>query len=368
MNLEIPDKYFIKNNGEERHFTEIVQENIDRVSSNYYGDLTTVNDISVGGMNLHLIMVQSEIQYDLEYLIEETNSKNLIQYSTGEALDDIGSRKGIYRHDAGFSTGSVVFSLANPLSSPLEILEGTELNTNEGIIFLTNEDVIIETGSMEVVCEVICIEAGTVGNIKAGTLTNILTHLPYDLIVNNPSDFTDGVDEEEDNSFKDRIIDSSLNYPVGTSKWFEKTAEKLVKSALYHKIDGRRGLLVYKPTPNVTNVDLFNFFNEKENQVVNLDLNFQEATPMPVIDERMSIAIAVSMVYSFDTVANEIRERIIKYVDELPLGEVFNPNCIIFLVESVDGVLGVILNNYEEIDLTNEQYATIDGDLSIVQG
>lgn len=368
MNLEIEDKYFIKNNGEERHFTDIVQENWDRVSSNFYSDLSTADDIFIGGMNLHLIIVMSELQYDMEYLIEETNSKNLIQYSTGEALDDIGARKGIYRHDAEFATGSVVFSLANPLTSPVEILEGTELNTDDTIIFLTSEDVIIPTGETSVVCDVICEESGTIGNIKAGTLNNILTVLPYDLSVTNPSDFTTGVDEEEDDSFKDRIIDSSLNYPVGTSKWFEKVAETLVRSALYHKIDGRQGLLVYKPTPNITNNDLIKLFNLKENQVVNLDLTFQEATPIPVITPTMSIAIAISMIASFDTVVNEIKGRIRKYIDELPLGEVFNPNCVQFLCESVEGVLGVILNGYEEITLSNEQYAVIDGDLNIVRG
>jgi phage-related baseplate assembly protein len=368
MNLEIEDKYFVKNNGEERHFTDIVQENIDRVSSNYYTGLTTVNDIFVGGMNLHLIMVQSELQYDMEYLIEETNSKNLIQYASGEALDDIGARKGIYRHDAEFATGSVVFTLANSLTSPVEILEGTELTTDDTIIFLTNEDVTIPTGNTEVVCDVICEESGTIGNIKAGTLNNILTVLPYDLTVTNPNDFTNGSDEEEDGSFKDRIIDSSLNYPVGTSKWFEKVAETLVRSALYHKIDGRQGLLVYKPTDKVTDDDLKKLFSQKENQVVNLDVTYQEAKPITVIHSSMTIAIAVSMIYSFDTVANEIRERITKYVDDLPLGEVFNKNCIQFLCESVDGVLGVILDGYEDVVLSNEQYAVIDGDLNIVRG
>jgi hypothetical protein len=99
-----------------------------------------------------------------------------------------------------------------------------------------------------------------------------------------------------------------------------------------------------------------------------LDLTFKEATPIPVINENMSISIAISMISSFNTVVNEIRERIKKHVDELPLGEVFNPNCIQFLCESVEGVLGVILNGYEEIILTNEQYAVINGDLNIVRG
>jgi phage-related baseplate assembly protein len=366
MNIE--DYSFVKNNGIERKLSDIIQERIDVVANAYYKGLTTVNDFSVGSTNYFLVVNQSILQYEMEYLVEQTNACNLIQYATGDALDDIGARKGVYRDDAEFSTGSVVFKLANPLTSPLEILEGTELITADTIIFLTNEDVTIETGATEVVCEVICEEAGSIGNIKPGSLNEILTELPYDLTVINPNDFTNGLDEEDDDAFKDRIIDSSLNYPVGTSMWFEKVAETLVKSALYYKIDGRQGLLVYKPTEDVKSTDLIKLFNQKENQVVNLDLTFQEATKKTVIKDEMSIAIAVSMIYSFESVANEIRERIKTYVDNLSLGEVFNPNCIQFLCESVDGVLGVILNGYEEIILTNEEYAAIDGDLNIVKG
>lgn len=364
MNIE--DMSFTKNNGVERKLSEIIEENIERVRTAYYSDLTTVDDFSVGGMNYFLAVNQSLCQYDLEFLIEATNKNNLIQYASGDALDDIGARKGLYRSDSEFAMGSVLFTLANPLSSPLKIAEGTELTTDDSIIFVTNEDAIFETGITSVVCEVICMEPGTIGNIKKGSLNNILTLLPYDLTVTNTSDFISGVDEEDDESFKERIIDSTLNYPVGTSIWYEKVAKTLVDDALYHKINPSSGKIIYKPTNGVTNDNLIALFNQKENQVVNIDIDFDEAIPKPVINENMSISVIINSQYGFESVKNNIINIINNYVDNLPLGEIFKSRCVKFLIESVEGVQAVNLSGYEDIiDLTNEEYAVIDGELII---
>ena len=366
--VEVEEKIFTRVDGTERRFTEIVEENIDRVSKSYYTGVTTVNDFSNGSMNLFELVNQSDCQYDIEFYMETIKQELLFKYATGDALDDFGAQKGIYREEANFSTSNVLLTLANSLNTPITIFEGTEISTDDTIIFLLAEDVKFEVGQTTANAEIICEEAGSIGTVKAGRSNIILTDLPYDLTVTNLNDITDGVDEEEDDSYRDRIIDSHLNYPVGTVKWYEKVAETLVSNAYYHKLSPTNGEIVYKPTSNVTNTDLANLFNQKENDIVNLTINFSPANPKSVIDNGMSIIVHVRSGYSFNVIKTQIINVVSNYVDNLKLGEVFKPSCVGYLCESVEGIQFTQLTGYEEIDLENDEYAVIEGDLQVIQG
>lgn len=369
-NLEIEDYFFVKNNGEERHFVEIVKENMERASDNYYHGLTPVNEFFIGGSNLHLVIAQSRLQYDIEYLIEMTFGNNLIQNASGDDLDDIGAKKGIFRGEAEFADDVVTFSIPLPLTSPLDIYEGTELATDEMILFTTSEDAVIEVGQTSVTVPIVCLEAGTIGNVFTGAINDILNITNADLTVTNNNNITSGVDGESDDDFRQRIIESTLNYPVGTSRWYEKLAETLVSSALYNKTSSTTGTLVYKPSNGINSENEFKLeelFNKKENQVINNDLRFQEGTPVSVIDSEQRIIVVIDDNYSWDIVSQKITNNMNNYVNNLPLGGFFKKICASAMVEQTEGVITFNLEGYEDVELTNEEYAKID-ELNIVQG
>lgn len=72
--------------------------------------------------------------------------------------------------------------------------------------------------------------------------------------------------------------------------------------------------------------------------------------------------------YSFSVIKTQIINVVSNYVDNLKLGEVFKPSCVGYLCESVEGIQFTQLTGYEEIDLENDEYAVIEGDLQVIQG
>lgn len=363
--MNITEQSFTQADGVERKLTEIVQENIDRVSNSYLSGLSTVNDWSENGENFKQAVNQGLIQYDLEVLIDLVKQANFIKSAEGDALDDIGERKGVYREEGSFATGTVNLTLTPIPTSNITIYNGTEVSTEDSIIFILKEDITFNTGTGTITADVICDEHGVIGNVKAGTINTIITDLPYNLTVTNPYDFTTGRDEETDDDYRERIRNSSS---PGTSLWFEETAKTLVTDALYNRTDYQHGTLVYKPTSGVTTEDLIQLFSKKENSIVNHELTISEAESCAVIDETMSITIYMRANFSFETALEQIIININNYIDKLPLGGGFNPDCLRFYCETVEGVGYASLTGFETVDLTNTEYAIINGDLQINQG
>ncbi len=363
--MNITEQSFTQADGVERKLTEIVQENMDRVSNSYLTGLSTVNDWSENSENFKQAVNQGLIQYDLEVLIDLVKQANFIKSAEGDALDDIGERKGVYREEGSFATGTVNLTLTPTPTSPITLYNGTEVSTEDSIIFILNEDITFNTGISTITADVICDEHGTIGNVKAGSINTVVNDLPYNLTVNNPSDFTTGVDEETDDDFKERIRNSSS---PGTAVWFEETAKTLVTDALYNLTDFQHGTLVYKPTSGVVESDLIQLFLKKENSVVNHELTITEATSVGVIDETMSITVYMRSGFDFETALPIIINNINNYVNNIPLGGLFNPDCARFYCETVEGVGYASLTGFENVDLTNTQYATITGDLQITEG
>ncbi|MEA4956862.1 hypothetical protein SDC9_07407 [bioreactor metagenome] len=363
--MNITEQSFTQADGVERKLTEIVQENMDRVSNSYLTGLSTVNDWSENSENFKQAVNQGLIQYDLEVLIDIVKQANFIKSAEGDALDDIGERKGVYREEGSFATGTVNLTLTPTPTSPIRLYNGTEVSTEDSIIFILNEDITFNTGTSTITADVICDEHGTIGNVKAGSINTIITDLPYNLTVTNPSDFTTGADEETDDDYKERIKNSQS---PGTSLWFEETAKTLVTDALYNLTSYQHGTLVYKPTDGVVSSDLIALFNLKENSIVNHELTIEEAESSAVIDETMSITIYMRAGFSFETALEQITININNYIDKIPLGGIFNPDCLRFYCEIVEGVGYASLTGFESVDLTNTEYAIINGDLQITEG
>ena len=361
------DAEFIKGDGSIRKLSDIIDENKDLVRNAQFQGLTTVADFNPGSVNYGFIVIYSMLQFNQE-MMAETNDENFrLNDAIGDALDEIGYQKGVYREDPSFSTTNVIFNLPNPLESPFTILEGTEISTDDLVIFTTIEDLKILRGESTGVVEVICEEEGTIGNVKAGEINTIITPLGIDISVINEEDVTDGKDGEDDDNYRARIKDCWLNYQPRTALWFEKKAETIVKSAKYKKINNKQGKLIYKPQNDIREVDLVNYFNLKENDIVDHDLYFQEATPVTVIDENTTITVFLDNNYVPEIVKDQIKNNIQNYINDIEIGDVFKSNCLLFMVESTEGVILVRIDELSDVDLTNEEYAVM-GDLNIVEG
>lgn len=357
----IEEMTFIEVTGQTRKLTDIIGGIENRLLNMYFRDFTNVNDI-YGYSEVSAQVANAGImQFEKERDIDNHIRGNFIRYSGGSALEELGARVGVYREEGAFATDYVTLTLPNAPDELYTVSAGFECSTRDNIIFESTEDVMVNIGETEVNIPVRCIEIGSIGNVLEGTITNILTTLEFEATVRNGSDFTNGIDIEDDESYKESIMESPNNYRVGTSAWFETIAKKEVKICYY---DNDTNTLFYKPVDGNSADKLQTIFSLKQYQTP-FNLFFNEASPQVVIKEDTHlITVYYDKNYELDSIIKQIRQNISDFVDKIVLGGRFEPNCMSFLAQ-VDGVREVSLEGYEFILLDNTHYPIIEGEIQI---
>ncbi|UTB32710.1 MAG: baseplate J/gp47 family protein [Methanobacterium sp. ERen5] len=361
--MPIEEQRFIDINGAENLLSEEIDELKEWIVNQEYEGLNTVTDFTEGAMNYFLLCYAATSKFDLKNFADELIRLAFLNSSKGEFLERLTARNGIFRIPGEYSTTMLKFTLAEALQFDVKIDAGTEFGTDEAILFSLIEDKVIPKGETVVYAKIQCQEMGIVGNVKAGTIINIFTEQNIDMTVTNESDVTDGKDDESDDSLRQRASNPS----VGTDLWIEEVAETLVSDASCYNLEQSIKLLVYKPTTDVVKQDLVDLFQQKMYRTRNTVI-IEEAKPFPVIDTDKSITLVIKDGHVSGTVINIVKNRITNYVNKLSVGGLFKEMCIKYLCESTDGVLYAYLTGYQDVDLLNDQYATITDDLNITTG
>ncbi|WP_017752531.1 baseplate J/gp47 family protein [Clostridium tyrobutyricum] len=131
----------------------------------------------------------------------------LVQYSSKPYLDLIGNPLGIIRNAATYTHDTLEIQ-----GVPGTVLqEGNTAGTvstedKESIEFEFQETKTIDdTGIVEIKTE--CTQAGSIGNVKAGSIVLIIPPINGIKSVTNDHDFTNGTDEEDDEHYRQRILE-----------------------------------------------------------------------------------------------------------------------------------------------------------------
>ena len=224
----MPDSFFdVKGN-------EISKDGIvAQFINNYTGTLTDFNE---GSEIRNLIeafavyaMGNEERINDLVYIMDIMNAD-------GEYLDLLAGQPQINmeRIEGTEATGTVIFSIDAALNEELLVPAGTIVSSVEGLDFETETDNILQPGTTSMECSVRAIDIGKDGNIPAGSILNKPDD-DYELIagmdVNNPDPFTGGMDFEEDNAFRDRILAKLRLQKFGSKPYYIATLRQQYREA-----------------------------------------------------------------------------------------------------------------------------------------
>lgn len=119
---------------------------------------------------------------------------------TGANLEKRASEFGIIRKDGVKATGTVVFTGNDGKVIP----QGTQLTTNNGIIFVTDEAVTIANGTATV--DITAMNAGAAYNVPENTIVYTYRSISGVSSVTNPSATIGGADPETDEDLRKRIL------------------------------------------------------------------------------------------------------------------------------------------------------------------
>lgn len=183
---------------------EIHERMLQRVPRNY--------DVSEGSLVFDVTRPTAEeksrmINFNLSIVLQMM----FPQFAEGAYLDYHGESFRIYRHPAEKATGVVSFH-GDPGT---EIPIGTIVMTASGgddppIQFETTEAGIINDDGM-VDLPVVAVEPGIVGNVPADTIVAIEESISGLSSIRNENQMTDGADVEEDERYRERVLDQRRN-------------------------------------------------------------------------------------------------------------------------------------------------------------
>ena len=164
------------------------------------------------------------------------------QTAQGVYLDRHGAMRGISRQEAVRAVGTVRFSVEAAPVSDLSIPAGTVCMTAAGTRFQTTEEAVVEAGKLAADAPAEALEGGSAGNAAPGAIC-ILAACPVAVTgCTNPEAFSGGRDREDDETLRERILESFQRLPNGANAaWYEQTAVEFGGVAAARAVGRARG-------------------------------------------------------------------------------------------------------------------------------
>jgi phage-related baseplate assembly protein len=142
-------------------------------------------------------------------IVDSTGKENLLKYSHGANLDNLGAKWGEYglRTQATKAGTEIEFTVASPLTTNCPIPKGTMVQSGDGKIFVTELEGIIHTGHLFTEVPALATEAGKSYNgYVAGQINQLVSwNSPFLVAAANTRTTSGGADVEVDDHLRARI-------------------------------------------------------------------------------------------------------------------------------------------------------------------
>lgn len=313
------DESFYNILGEEISRNGLVQQMI-----NFYGLLLEVGETRITDFN-----EGSEIRNFLEtiavdhYVILEDQNEHakitFIDTAYGEWLDKHGQHPAIRleRNQGNEAVGEVTFTIPSVSTEQTIIPEGTLLaSTETGLQFSTDYDAVIEIGDLNVDVQCTCMSVGEDGNVVSGSIDLIDDDFidVHGITVTNTDAFTGGVDYEEDEAYRARLLEYVRREDFGSLPYYINLAETVpgvhdVK--LVDEVGVSKKILVngdVKETSDTLLVDVLTRFSDTRNLGINHTFNVGK----PVF-VKYNLEVVVDVDAELPT--GTFEDLLVKYVD-----------------------------------------------------
>ena len=374
--MAIEEETFYNVIGEEINRTNILNQMIGFYNLLLEVGQTKVTDFNEGSEIRNLLESVAVLGY---YTMEDQNELSKIAFpdtAEGEWLDKHGANPFIQieRDTGNEAKGYVIFTIPNASTDDIVIPEETiVVSTESGLEYATDSEVIIAAGETEATASVTCLTEGEDGNCSENTVTMIdddyLTL--SELSVNNTEAFTGGTNYEEDDEYRERLLNFVRQPDFGSLPYYQKLGDDiegvhdvlLVDTGETNEI-GRpytKEILVNGDTKPVTQdllLSVLEVFTDTNNKVI--DHTFLVGSP-----DYVEVSLTVNL-----SVVNELVEtdvaNVLKAVfdggapvdsmefDGLCIGETLFKNSLISALELFDGVESVtIIDNDTLEELTD---------------
>ncbi len=264
------------------------------------------------------------------------------QTASGEYLDRHAQLRGVERKTASVAQGELLFSLAEPLESDVTIPAETLCASAEKpfIQFATTEAAVIPAGETSVLVAAQAISGGAEFNCHAGEITVMVNPPEYISAVTNPSEIIGGFDDENDASFRERIISSysSRRLAVNQQSLREMVLEneKILDARVYND-DNNTLKVCVKLKGGVTTNDVVNSIRSNMGVVSISSITFDVIEAQP-FEFNIRASIKAESGYDKEELCAAARDMLSEAVSSMHIGQNVSSSELEAMLYGIEGI------------------------------
>jgi uncharacterized phage protein gp47/JayE len=250
------------------------------------------------------------------------------QTAVGENLDHHARMRSLERKSATCAEGVVRFFAAESSELVRTVPAGTVCMTPGLVRFETQQDGYLMAGEMWVDVPVRAVEAGAGGNAAAGTVTEMAVAPVGIVSCSNPDGFAGGVDEEDDESLRQRVLYSFRYLPNGANAaYYRQLAmadEEVAQAAVISRPRGVGTVdVVVASHAGVPGEELLSRLRVQMEQEREIAVDLVVRAPETV---EVSVAVEVAAKNGYD--AEAVRQRVKNALSDYFSGEILGEDVL----------------------------------------
>lgn len=291
----------------------------------------TVYDDSDLGIRMQI--VAGEL-YHMSQQIDFCMQQMFPQTATGIYLEHHGACRDLYKKPAAYAKGTLVFSRQQAAQQDILIPEGTlcSSSSNSTVMYQTEEEALLAAGTTSVEVPGIATVVGTDGNLLNGKIDTIVSTIAGVDQVTNSTNFSGGMAEETDESFRKRLLDSYLNVSNGANMQFYEDfamsySQIVSAKAVFSSSDENQLQLYVSDYFRMTGSDVIAQIQQDIQKARELNINVTVAAAQAV-SQNVAVTIYLRSLQGASQKRSEVVNCIREQMYALGVGESFNPYAI----------------------------------------
>ena len=225
---DLPDVVFAQ-----KDIETILNDMISGYEDAYYKSTGVRKKLYPGDPIRIFLYSQALRELQLRAIIDDAAKQNLLKYARKQKLENLGAFSRTNRLESKPAIVQVDFILSQARPSSEIIPAGTRVSPGNDLYFSTDKDVLVSAGVQHVIADVTCLQSGTIGNdFTPGQINILVDPLPWIARVENVNTSQGGADEEDDDSYRERIHLApegfSVAGPSGAYEYFARKYSQLV--------------------------------------------------------------------------------------------------------------------------------------------
>lgn len=303
-----------------------------------------------GDFGIRMQVVAGEI-FHLYQQLEFMEKQMFPQTATGEYLEHHGAIRDLYKKNANAAGGNLQFGRETAASQDILIPAGTvcTVSSGNGIMYITVEDGVLKAGSQSVLIPARASVTGRDTNAAAGKIDRLVSGIVGIESVTNPENFTGGMEDEDEEVFRKRLLDSYVDLSNGANlKFYENFAlsysDVWTAKAIFSETESNKLILYVSDIFRMTTESLCSQIQSDIEKARELNIEV-EVKPPEVIKQKLNVTVYVKDLQNAQSQISNVQGYFSDEIYKMGIGESFNPY-------TISSGIGTVVEGYQDLIFT----------------